>query len=232
MNSHPALRFKVALQDLLFPKGLRCDACKQTLLPYETQSLCLSCQTQYSPQPRQRILDGLPIWIAAPYDENWRGIIHRFKYERERYLADILGQALQSLLYPREKDLLLIPVPAHKKRIRERGFCQTNDLVHALATLNGCDFDCHSLRRIRATQAQAHLDAQQRRDNVKSAFSAHQNLRGRTCLLVDDVVSTGATLGECQLALQNVGANLVGAIAVAGSGNEYRHAPDTTQAAR
>jgi ComF family protein len=111
---------------------------------------------------------------------------------------------------------LLIAVPLHVERLRDRGFNQSDLLVNALSR-GGRVRVCRDLVRARATRSQTDLSAAARRHNVRSAFVVESDvaLRGATVVLVDDVTTTGATLRECARTLRRHGVADVRSITVA-----------------
>jgi ComF family protein len=108
----------------------------------------------------------------------------------------------------------LVPVPLHPARIRARGFAPAAVLARALARALGAPA-APALRRVRDTPSQTGLDRPGRRRNVAGAFAPARPLPGATIWLVDDVVTTGATLGEAARVLRAAGAGRVAAVCVA-----------------
>ncbi|MFZ7113220.1 MAG: double zinc ribbon domain-containing protein [Desulfatiglandales bacterium] len=142
-------------------------------------------------------------------------LIHQFKYGGKSNLAGSLGPLLASFartwIAPRPA-LLVMPVPLHPKRLRERGFNQSLLLARHLARALEAELDFLTLRRIRYTQPQTGLKSDERRKNVRRAFGIQGTgnpLKGRTILLVDDVATTGNTLNECARMLKRSGARQV-----------------------
>ena len=139
-------------------------------------------------------------------------IIRRHKYGRDqslwRALAQCLGDSLP--LNAGEYDLV-IPVPLHSRRLRWRGFNQAALLGFAVARKIRCRLDVTTLTRIRDTPPQTWQDNAQRRQNVRGAFivTRPNRIASRTLLLVDDVMTTGATLDECARTLLAAGAQRV-----------------------
>jgi ComF family protein len=148
-----------------------------------------------------------------------REALHAFKFSRKVALAAPLSAVLLEacrggLPHPPE---LVVPVPLHRARERERGFNQAALLARHVARCVGAPRGERVLRRARATAAQADLSGQDRNANVRGAFALRDPLavRGRHIVLVDDVLTTGATVIECARMLRAGGAASVGILTVA-----------------
>jgi ComF family protein len=154
---------------------------------------------------------------VAVFEGSIRSAIHQFKYSYVRDLAVPLGEMLVS--YWREMPVevdVIVPVPLHIRRLRERGYNQSALLAQHLGTSLRIRVDCDCLRRSRYTVSQTQLDAQERSRNVQGAFACvGRGVDGGRVLLVDDVCTTGATRGACCRALQEGGAASVWALTVA-----------------
>jgi ComF family protein len=156
---------------------------------------------------------------CAPYGPLARRAIHALKYGGERRLARPLGElvARRWERAGRGGDVL-VPVPVHASRARERGYDQAALIARHAAAALGLPF-LPALVRTRATIAQYELDRPARAGNVAGAFAVAagrgDSLGGRWLVLVDDVVTTGATLVSCAEALIGAGAGAVSAVTVA-----------------
>jgi len=138
--------------------------------------------------------------------------IHLFKYGEKGYLADSLGPLLSEFArnWIHEPDgFVTVPVPLHRKRLRERGFNQSLLLAKHVAGELHTELDFLSLRRVRYTLPQTGLGKEERRKNVKGAFRIENPdvFKDRPVLLVDDVATTGNTLNECSRVLKKAGCN-------------------------
>jgi ComF family protein len=140
--------------------------------------------------------------------------IVKMKYESRPDLARPLGDLLWRALSPqadRLRQTLVVPVPLHPARLAERGFNQSALLARRVAGHLGAPLAPRALSRHRDTPRQATLDRETRLANVTASFGVREptRIRDRTVLLVDDVRTTGATLGACAEALRSAGAGTV-----------------------
>jgi competence protein ComFC len=137
--------------------------------------------------------------------------IHRYKYQRalwfEPFLADLLVREAAPALAGERWDLI-VPVPLHPLRQREREFNQAERLAGHLAVRTGVPVQSGLLRRIRSTGTQTQLSRVERAANMRQAFAlrSSQNLNGQKVVLLDDVFTTGATTNECARVLRQAGA--------------------------
>jgi ComF family protein len=157
---------------------------------------------------------------AAPFGDVVREALHAFKFGGKRALArplgDLLADAARSCPAARGADVL-VPVPLHRERERERGFNQAALLAERLGRLWGVAVAPGALARTVATPPQTGLAGEARRANVRGAFAVPRpaQVTGRHILLVDDVMTTGATADACARALRRAGATEVGVLTVA-----------------
>ena len=156
--------------------------------------------------------------FAFAYRRPVSGMIRRMKYQGVARMADwmageMLGAAEREL--PGGYDLI-VPVPMHKKRLRLRGANHAAALADALSRRAGVPWT-EALRRTVDTPQQARLHAAARRKNLEGAFVASPSAKGRRVLLVDDVLTTGATALACARALRAAGAEDVNFLALAGA---------------
>jgi ComF family protein len=154
---------------------------------------------------------------AGAYQESLREALHAFKYAGKTALAAPLSELALRVCggaLPMAPDVV-VPVPLHRARERERGFNQSALLAARIARALGVRCRPRLLWRARSTAPQTDLAAAERRANVRGAFAASPGAAGRHILLVDDVLTTGATAAECARALRAAGAHTVGVLTVA-----------------
>jgi ComF family protein len=225
------------LVDTIFPPD--CEACDAPLPPGHPSCLCGRCRIAMLPPPEPLCATcGAPLVrrtpgavcpsclvhppafhtarAAALYLPASAGLnplavaVHRLKYGGRRPIAAALGTLLAAR-YPFAPDVVLVPVPLHPRRLRARGFNQALLLAHALGRRRALPVAPRLLRRTRDTRAQTGLAAPERRRNLAEAFamSAADAVVGQHVVLVDDVLTTGATADACARALRRGGARRV-----------------------
>ena len=217
--------------DLLFPQwcigcgkegGLICSSCHSSLSRI-MPPLCPRCGR---PQPSGILCPGCVSWqaeidgIRSPFrfDGVIRQAIHQLKYRNLRALATPLAQLLKDYLtnnpIPGE---VLVPVPLHRKRLRERGYNQSSLLVMELGKVTNLPVEKDCLVRLRQAPPQARTPTvEERQSNVADAFACRdQRLRDKQVLLIDDVATSGATLDTCATVLKAAGATSVWGLVLA-----------------
>ena len=181
----------------------RCPRCALPTAGGETCGRCLAHPPHYD-----RTLAAFN--YGFPLDK----LIQSYKYGHRLALAGYFGRELAALA-PKAAADLVVPLPLHPARLRERGFNQALELARPVAAALGLPLDARTCTRIRHTPAQAGLPWQQRERNIRGAFRCAQDLSGRRILLVDDVMTTGASLDECARTLKLHGAAEVALLVVA-----------------
>jgi ComF family protein len=154
----------------------------------------------------------------AVFQDPLRKAIHHLKYKQDLALAVTLAEPLMDWISNQLKwhfDMILT-VPLNQERMKSRGFNQSNLISFPISIALDVPFLPKAVRRVKNTLSQVGLSAAQRKENVKDAFVAEKSIvNGKTILLIDDVVTTGATIAACSEALLQAGATKVFCLSVA-----------------
>ena len=189
---------------------LLCEACRERI-PRVSFALCARCLAAGCEPVGCTRHAGFGVWPAWLYDERAAALVQALKFGGRTALARELARELARALPPAPYDLVAA-LPLHPLRRRERGYDQAALLAEALGAARGVPRMAGALIRARATRPQTGLDAAGRRRNLRGAFraAAPAELRGRRVLLVDDVITTGATFEAALAALADAGAHATG----------------------
>ncbi len=191
-NLHPCRRCATSLTD----GATVCGPCQRTPPPFE-QSV-------------------IPFRYAPPLDY----LLQQLKFHQQLHLAPLLAGLLAETIAARGIPLpdLILPVPLHRTRLRERGYNQALELAKPLSRELSLPLSITGIRRPRATPAQTSLQGKERRKNLRDAFAVTGKLPAHVAIL-DDVVTTGATVTELTRTLKKSGVERVEIWAVAKAGN-------------
>ncbi len=217
------------LVDVLFPArcvlcgrggDFICRLCERRLLPADpprcricwlpsSSSVCHACSLQPPP------FEGLR--SAFRMEGGARDLVHALKYRGLSALGPVMARLMQDLVVSWSiRSDVVAPVPLHWRRRRSRGYNQSAEMAKELARRLDLRFDRRLLRRVRPAPPQARsAGPEERRRNVEGAFEAQPRAGGLSVLLLDDVATTGATLGACATALREAGAARVWAVTFA-----------------
>ena len=220
--------------DLLLPRS--CAVCEHSMDAGETTLVCGRCWARAHELPHPRCdrcghpqsrptcswCEQLPPFVRAARSAYWipggtaGAIVHALKYAGWVGVAEVMAERMARLVWPRDvvaERSMVCPVPLAATRERERGFNQSALLGRALASRWKIPFVSDCVVRARATETQTRLTPEERRNNVSGAFrsagNARERLKGAHVVLVDDVVTTGATLSECATSLFESGARII-----------------------
>jgi ComF family protein len=211
-----------------------CRDCLNSPAPLEADYFCASCHTSFRndfPLDAAGICalcrSGLRGFDRAAsfgfYEGALRDLIHLFKYSGMRPLSRTLSRLLERALPIDQHFDLIVPVPLHWRRRWNRGFNQAELLAREVATRRGTVM-VNALRRRKATASQMGLTSAARRRNMTAAFQPREgiDLSGKRILLIDDVMTTGATASACALALKKAGAKSVSLLTLARADRRWR----------
>ena len=171
--------------------------------------LCAWCQSANQP------FNG----ITAPY--RWMGVVqelvYSLKYRNVRASAPRLAEQMSAHLMEKSLDAdIIAPVPLHPSRERERGYNQSELLARGISKSTGIPMANRLLARIRNTPPQVTMTSpEERRENVVGAFECVGDAQGKRVLLIDDVVTSGATVAECSAQLRKAGAATIWVLSLA-----------------
>ena len=206
--------------ELIYPR--KCVLCRR-ILPKEETDLCRSCRTDqpeypYGKKKVPHVADLTALWL---YQGHAAGSLKRYKFGRCRHYAQVYGRLLAMRIH---RDLPMADVvtwvPVSRKRRRERGFDQVELLANAVAPELGIPAEA-LLEKYRDNRANSGLRTpEERRANVLGVYraAAPDRIAGKRVLLLDDIVTTGATASECARVLLTAGAEEVLFAAVAAAG--------------
>ncbi|MCS6869900.1 MAG: ComF family protein [Anaerolineae bacterium] len=210
--------------------GILLDALWQSALDFFFPPHCLACGrigSRYCPHCLAELPfppisysseDALRLYIAAaPFEGALREAIHALKYKGVRQLAPILAERLaQAFKQSDFQAQAIVALPLHAERLAQRGYNQSALLAEQLAARLRLPYLPEAAQRIRNTAPQVGLNRQERAANVADAFRADpEQVRGLRLVLVDDVVTTGATMRACAEALCSAGAAEICGLSVA-----------------
>ena len=227
--------------NILFPEF--CPVCKNPSNCHKTAPICLACWQVISPYkgPICRKC-GKPLasdvsiicstcikdapafeWVRSfgIYEGTLREAVNLLKYKRIKRLSRLLSKLMLNLKIPQAH--AIIPVPLFKRRLRQREFNHSALLAKHLADYTGIPLIQNCLIKVRDTRPQVGLSAKERRKNIRNAFTItdRQFLQKKDFILVDDVVTTGATVRECSMMMKKAGAKNIYVITLAHSSGDF-----------
>ncbi len=183
----------------LFYSLSRCPVCRTR--PSSAKGCCAVCAAAlFAPH-----IEGFELALGS-YEGRLERAVRAFKFHGVTRLGVTFGEEIASVIRGGAWSLdLICPTPLHTRRRLERGYNQSAVITQTVARRLKIPHR-HAVRRVRATQQQARLGGSERQKNVAGAFRA-EPLKGERVLLIDDVMTSGATLTECSLALLEAGAS-------------------------
>lgn len=216
--------FKIAISkiaDAVYPP--RCPFCDKFIS--EHGRICGPCDRSLIRLDSDAVFAHLPkLWFIKcrslfAYDGPVKDAVHNFKYNERLDLARYFGTELCHEAGKIGQFDLIVPVPLHRRRLAARGFNQSALIASKLAKLLSIPTDLDSLQRVKNIDPQVGMERDERIKNVKGAFAVLpkrvQKISDRNILLIDDVLTTGATVNECSKVLIKFGAESVRVLTIA-----------------
>jgi len=211
-----------SLLNLVYP--IECEICKASLGPYKKEGLCDECKSKIrlcaSPVRSDNAYHFRNVWAMGSYDGILKECILLFKLGRRMMLLPGLVELLSDfarLNIKIDEFDMLVPVPLHKIKARERTFNQSELLAKGLSLKLGLTCRANNLIKIKHLPQQSQLNKKQRALNIKGAFRVVDEslFKNKNILLIDDVFTTGSTLDECAKMILRAGAKGVSCLVVA-----------------
>ena len=178
-------------------------------MPQVTQYLPLYQETRLKLLSEGNISDLVSCFVFEK-EGPFQDIAHALKYKEYKSLGVELGICIGEALKERNLGIdILIPVPLHRIKQRERGYNQSEFIAHGIAAVTGNPVVSNAVRRIRHTRSQTKLNIEERRKNMDHAFEmtpySTNIVSGKKCLLVDDIITSGATTNSCAQVILSAG---------------------------
>jgi len=222
------LKFLSDIFDLFLPR--LCPSCGNKLNSVE-ESICVNCFLQIKPVSSSRlsheyqhmfksksIITGFTSLYLFEKDKEIQKIIHAIKYQKRFLTGELLGKVLGEKIQNENWNIdLIIPVPLHHLKKAERGYNQSFYIAWGVNKILKKKLNDKSLKRIKYTETQTAMNIVKRVENISGAFSVKHkdNVIGKSVLLIDDVITTGATISECGSVLLENGASKIFAASLA-----------------
>lgn len=195
-----------------------CTSCNRALSVYPLP-ICHSCSRvllDLTPKPVITYTKRCKVTSCTKYEKLMKTCVKSLKYGGNRNLLPLFNNIIASFSL-REKIDLIIPVPIHSSKLRERGYNQSELISSLLAEKLSLPVSTHTVTRTRRTSQQTGLSKKERMENLKGSFIVVDRLgvMGKSVLVVDDILTTGATMNECSKVLLEAGAKHVSGFTLA-----------------
>lgn len=188
-----------------------CQPCMASL-PWQTQICCPQCGLGHIETVCGKCLKNTPsfdtTYASMAYNYPIDSALQRFKYQKQLSLTPILAKLLLQHA-PHQTVDYIIPMPMHPKRLQERGFNQSLEIAKVVGKKLNIPVKVDACKRILHTPPQASLALKERAKNIKGAFQSTVDLSGKSIIVIDDVMTSGASLNELAKTLKKAGANHV-----------------------
>ncbi len=196
-----------------------CQKCSHPILDHPETSFCRRC--------KKSTFAFDEAWGVCLYNEAMRRLLHLFKYGQKTSLRHPFTQLFHIFVRTHHLDLtryeMIVPVPLHPTRMRERGYNQSQLLAEMVSVNYHIPLCLNNLARRRPTAYQAALGRKERWTNIQGAFKINTPVEffGKSVLIIDDLMTTGATLSEVSTLLKMAGVKRIGALTLAIANEEY-----------
>lgn len=203
-------KLKNSVKDILFP--VRCPYCETVI--HKTEYACEDCKKKFpSPAIIKYAVGGYKCTSPFPYDGIFKKAVKRFKFgNKGGYAKQLAFPIVQSILesYQCVNFDLITCVPMHKKRLVQRGYNQAELLAKECANIMNIPY-CDTLEKFKENREQHSIKASERAKNVKGVYriTDKELVNGKNILIIDDIITTGNTLGECAKILMKQGCKSV-----------------------
>lgn len=191
-----------------------CDECREKY-PLIREPRCMKCGKPIQKETEEYCYDcsrtehhyewGRSLWVhKEPVNE----AIYAFKYKNRRTYGEIFARELAKVyggFLQKQRVELILPIPLHKSRRRERGYNQTEILAKYLGEYTGIEVDSTSLVRMKKTSPQKRNNDKERKKNIRNAFALKKKINAENVVLIDDIYTTGSTLDEAARILKKSG---------------------------
>lgn len=194
-----------------------CSTCLSNIKLAESEIIISEYQRKYA---IKNIISGFVSQYIFEKDKELQHIIHALKYDKKFHIGIFFGESLGNQFKSQIQSWnisLIVPIPLHHLKKAERGFNQSYYIAKGISKTTNIPVKDRIVKRIRFTQSQTTLNIKERKENVEGAFKVkgYEIVRGKNILLVDDVMTTGATMNECGRVFLEVGANSVYSASIA-----------------
>ncbi|MBF0385435.1 MAG: ComF family protein [Candidatus Omnitrophica bacterium] len=235
--------FLETLVGLVYPPN--CFTCKTPLYPRSPKGiLCPKCLSQinfnlppFCPKCSRHINNKIPrarcrlcaknepefdfAWSACLYDETLKALVHAFKYRQKTGLRVLFGELMKTFVEKYSLDIaqfdIIVPIPLYSASLRERSYNQAELLARYISSAFDKNISVGNLIKIRPTKDQVVLSQKERWTNVQGAFRIKKpdGFKNKAILIIDDLLTTGATSSEAAVELKKSGAEIVGVFTLA-----------------
>ncbi len=222
--------FLIELSDFFIPRF--CEACDKKLATNE-KVLCPDCLAGLTPTDKNLLqteyerkfgndnsIDEFYSAFIFKVDEPIQKLLHKLKYKNKFRIGNFFGEKLAERFENEIKNFspdFIIPVPLHRLKKAMRGYNQSYYIAKGIAKQTGIKVNGKILVRKKFTETQTHLNAEERKLNIENAFNVRKasKIKGKRVILIDDVITTGATTSEAAKVLKENGAEKIMALSVA-----------------